>query len=81
MGIDVSMEGTNDIVGSRPNFLSENRLNSMAATHLFSVICGYRLVDALALIGGKHPLSRKVERKEAPTGSLPVRVLTVYSWL
>jgi len=78
MGIDVRIEGMNDIVGSWPNFISKNYLNSMAAMHLFSVICGYHLVDALVLIGGKHPLSRKVERREAPTGSLPICVLIVY---
>jgi len=81
MGIKVTVEGMKDVVVSHPNFLSDNRLNAAIATRLFSVICGYRLVDVLALIGGAYPLSMKVERTEAPTGSLPVRVISVYCWL
>lgn len=75
MGIDVTVEGKNDVVGSLPNFLAfDNRLNSTVAMRLFSVLCGYRLVDVLALIGGAHPLGNFVERTPAPTAPLPVRV-------
>ena len=81
MGIKVTVEGMKDVVVSNPSFLSNNRLNPAAATRLFSVICGYHLVDVLALMGGAYPLSTKLERTEAPTGSLPVRVIAVYCWL
>jgi len=73
MGIEVTVEGTKDVVGSRPNFLSQNRLNAAASTRLFTVFCGYRLVDVLALLGGTYPLETAMERTVAPTGPLPVR--------
>jgi len=81
MGIQVMVEGENNIVGSYQNFLSGNRLNSSVAMRLFSVLCGYRLVDVLVLLGGTIPLETMVERTEAPTGSLPVHVFRIYSWV
>ena len=72
----------NEIVESLPNLRSGNQLSAAVAMRLFSVICGYRLVDALALMGGRHPLLTKVERTIALTTPfpVPVRVLTIYCW-
>ena len=81
MGIKVTVEGVNDIVVSHRSFLSGNRLNGVLATRLFSVICGYRLVDVQALLGGAYPLSMKVERTEGLTSSLPVRIIGIHCWL
>lgn len=77
MGIKVTVEGMNDVVVLRPHFIPENRLNAVAATRLFSVICGYRLVDVLALMEGAYPLTTMVERTEKPTSSLAVRVIGI----
>ena len=79
MGIDVTVEGAGDVVGSCPNFRSENQLNAASATRLFTVFCGYRLVDVLALLGGTYPLEKAVERTVAPTGPLPVRTPSISS--
>jgi hypothetical protein len=71
---------SNNDIQSCPNIVSrepQERLSFVFATRLFSVICGYRLVDAVALITGAHPLSTKVERTEY-TGRLPVRVLRIF---
>ena len=78
MGIEVTVEGTKDMVCSCPNFLSQSRLNAAAAMRLFTVFCGYRLVDALALLGGTYPLGTVVERTKAPTGPLPVRAPSIF---
>lgn len=75
MGIDVTVQGENEVVGSLPNFLSSNnRLSATVARRLFSVLCGYRLVDVLAFISGAHPLEKFVERTPAPIAPLPVCV-------
>jgi hypothetical protein len=75
MGIDITVQENMEIVRSLPNFLSsDNRLSPTFAMRLVSVLCGYRLVDVLAFIGGAHPLEKFVERTPAPTAPLPVRV-------
>ena len=81
MGIDVTVEGAGDVVGSCPNFRSENQLNAASATRLFLVLCGYRLVDVLAFMGGTYPLKTAVERTVAPTGPFPVRAVSILSWV
>ena len=81
IGIKVMVEGKNDVVVSHPRFLLGNRLNGLIAMRLFSVICGYRLVDVLAFLGGAYPLSTKVERTEGPTSPLPVCISGIYCWL
>ena len=79
MGIEVTVEVEKEVVGPCPNFLSQDRLNPAAATRLFSVFCGYRLVDVLAFMGGTCRLDTTVDRTVAPTGPLPVRTFSISS--
>ena len=75
MGIQVEIEGGVDVVKPCQNGLSDGRLAPALATRIFTALCGYRLVDVLALLGGAHPPATVVERTAAPTGTLQVCTL------
>ena len=77
MGIDVRVEAGIDIVGPRQNGLSEGRLVPALATRIFTALCGYRVVDIIALLGGTYPTATVVERSLAPTGPLQVCIIIV----
>jgi len=76
MGINVVVDGLKDIVGPRKNALSDDDLGSGNATRLFTALCGYRLVDLLALLGGTYPSATVVERTAAPEGPLLACIFT-----
>jgi hypothetical protein len=67
-------------VGPRQNGLSDGRLVPAFATRLFTALCGYRLVDIIALLGGTYPPATIVERSPAPTGTLQVCTFTALRW-
>jgi hypothetical protein len=77
MGIEVTVEDTVeggiDIVRPRQNGLSEGNLVPAHATRIFTVLCGYRLMDIIAFLGETYPPATVVERTPAPTGPLQVR--------
>jgi hypothetical protein len=75
MGIQVEIDGGIDIVRPSQNCLSEGRLVPALATRVFTALCGYRLVDVIALLGESYPSATVVERTPAPTGTLQVRSL------
>ena len=79
MGIEVRLEGGVDVVGPRPNGLSDRKLGVVNATRIFTALCGYRLVDILALLGEAHPSATVVKRTTAPTGPLQVRTFNFFS--
>lgn len=70
MGIDVRVEEGVEIVGPCQNCLSSGRLVPALATRIFTALCGYRLVDIIAFLGGTYPSATVVERSLAPTGTL-----------
>lgn len=74
MGIEVHMRQVGDVVGPRPHGLAEGELSPALASRLFTVLCGYRVVDVLSLLSGAYPTATVVERSQLPTtGLLPVR--------
>ena len=73
MGIQVTVEDGVEVVGPRPNGLSNGRLVPAHATRILTALCGYRLVDVIAFLGETYPSATVVERTPAPTGSLQVR--------
>ena len=77
-GIDVKIEGGVEVVGPCPNGLSDGKLVPAHATRLFTSLCGYRLVDIMALLGENHPLATVVERSAPPTGPLQVRTYNLF---
>jgi hypothetical protein len=79
LGIQVRVEGGVDVVGPCPNALSDGRLVPALATHIFSALCGYRLVDVLALLGETYPPATAVERTRAPTGPLQVSTFNFFA--
>lgn len=79
MGISVRVEGGKDVVGPCQNALSDGQLVPALATRIFTALCGYRLVDVLALLGDTYPSATVVERTPAPTGPLQVRSINVFA--
>lgn len=76
MGIRVRVEGGVEIVGPGWNGLSDGGLVPALATRIFTALCGYRLVDIIALLGGTYPPVTVVERTPAPTGTLQACTFT-----
>lgn len=76
MGIHVSVEDGVEVVSPRPNGLSDSQLVPALATRIFTALCGYRLVDIIALLGGSYPSATVVERTPAPTGALQACIFT-----
>jgi hypothetical protein len=79
MGIEVSVEGGVDVVAPRRNGLSDANLVAAHATRIFTALCGYRLVDIIALLGETHPSATVVKRTTPPKGPLQVRTFNFIS--
>lgn len=79
MGIQVSMNGTRSIVSSLPHGLAG--VNGPWATRVFSALCGYHLMDVLALLGDEYPRPPVVERTQILECKLPVRFYFVLVYL
>lgn len=80
MGIHIRVEDGVEVVGPRPNCLSDGRLVPAHATCVFTALCGYRLVDIIALLGGSYPSATVVERTPAPTGALQACTFTIFHY-
>ena len=78
MGIQVEIGDKGDVIGPCANALSESSLSPLLAARLFTALCGYRLVDVMALVGGVYPSATVVERTAVPTGTLQVCIATAW---
>lgn len=72
MGIDVKIEGAHgavapyETIGPREHGLTDGQLTPPLATRLFTVLCGYRLMDVMSLLSGTSPTATIVERSSPP---------------